>query len=400
MYRILLLLLVLSFFFSNCKLRVSTEPANEIIEAIRQELAPDKRVARFRIRTSSKGQIVTLSGETNLPEAKRAILDSLRTAGIEYEDNIKVLPDNELEGKEFGVVRLSVCNIRSNTKHSAELSTQAILGTPLKVLKKIEDKDWYLVQTPDGYLGWVDLDGIQVMTKEAFNNWKSSEKIFIQSAQTFAYLEANTESPIVSDLIMGNILKKRGESSDFVEVEFPDGRVGFVQKNTQIGFGEWANTTNPTAENILETAQNFMGHPYLWGGTSAKGFDCSGYTKTVFYKNGIQLPRDASQQVHTGIEIETDSTWATLLPGDLLFFGQKAEGKNKERIRHVAIYMGNGKVIHSAGNVKIESLVRGEPDFAEDRMKTFVRAKRILTSLGKNGVDLVRELEVYNRESS
>lgn len=396
MYKFLILLFTLPLFFVNCKLRVDTEPTQEISEAIKEKYAPDGRVARWRVRLSSKGQIVVLDGETNLPEAKRAFLDSLRNVGIQYEDNIDLLPQNELGGKTYGVVRLSVCNIRSRAKHSAELSTQAIMGTPLRILKKLEDGEWFTVQTPDGYLGCLDDDGFAPMTEEEFKAWKAADKIFITAAQTFARSEANSNSAVVSDLILGNILKKRGVSGDFIEVEFPDGRIGFVQKDDQVPYEEWMNAPTPTAEKILETAQNFMGHPYLWGGTSAKGFDCSGYTKTVFYKNGIQIPRDASQQVHTGIEIETDTTWKNLLPGDLLFFGQKGEKGEKDKIRHVAIYMGDGKIIHSAGNVKIESLVSGEPNYAENRVKTFIRAKRMLTSLGENGVDLVRELEVYN----
>jgi cell wall-associated NlpC family hydrolase len=126
--------------------------------------------------------------------------------------------------------------------------------------------------------------------------------------------------------------------------------------------------------------------------------DCSGFTKTVFYLNGVQLARDASQQVHTGKEVETDKNLKNLLPGDLLFFGRKATKDKKERINHVGIYMGEGRFIHSSGDagVKIENLIPDKPRYNEKRLKSFVRAKRMTTSLGENGVDLLAELPIYN----
>ena len=74
----------------------------------------------------------------------------------------------------------------------------------------------------------------------------------------------------------------------------------------------------------------------------------------------------------------------------------KATEKQKEKITHVAIYLGEGKIIHATGQVKIESLKRGEPDFAEDRLKTLVRAKRMLNSIGENGISLLSESAFYS----
>jgi cell wall-associated NlpC family hydrolase len=90
------------------------------------------------------------------------------------------------------------------------------------------------------------------------------------------------------------------------------------------------------------------------------------------------LPRDASQQVHTGVEVETDTTFSNLLPGDLLFFGRKATADKPEKITHVAIYQGDGAIIHASGQVREESLRRGDSTFTEYRLTSFVRAKRML----------------------
>ena len=196
----------------------------------------------------------------------------------------------------------------------------------------------------------------------------------------FVWAAADRESTPVSDLLMGNIFVILEAGSEFTHVQLPDGKTGYVSSSDIMPFGEWweAQQTKRDAEHILSEAQKLLGRPYLWGGTSGKGMDCSGFTKEVYYRNGMILPRDASQQVHTGVEIPTDtSTWAGLLPGDLLFFGRKAGPEQKERITHVAIYMGNGRIIHSAGEIKIQSLIADQPDYTPERVASFVRAKRL-----------------------
>ncbi|RMG80993.1 MAG: glycoside hydrolase [Bacteroidetes bacterium] len=376
MNRIAFFFLTCLLFFSACKLRVSTAPADKIIETLQKEYAPDKRVAVWNISTSPRGQTIVLRGETNLPETRNLLLEKLREAQIQYDDQIHILPDTELGDSTFGIVRLSVCNIRSRAKHSAELATQALLGTPLRLLKKTENGDWFYVQTPDNYLGWLDKDAFHRTDQKGLDQWLGAEKIIIQSPWAAITAAPDAQSPGVSDAVFGGILRKTGATKGFVEVAFPDGRTGFVAQKDQRPYRDWLAQPPATPEAILATAKMFVGYPYLWGGTSSKAFDCSGFTKTVFYRNGIQLSRDASQQVNLGEDIPTDSTWQNLQPADLLFFGTKTE--EREKITHVAIYMGGGKIIHAAGLVKIESLIPGQPDFAEDRYKSFIRAKRIL----------------------
>lgn len=388
--------LILSIFSCETKDYVLLEIADSTISKLQKQFAPDKRTAWFQVEAKTDDyKTVILRGETTISEAKDSLLANLQNQKIPFIDSITVLPATDLENNHFGVVRLSVANIRSKPKHSAELATQALLGEQLRVWKK--EGDWYFIQTPNNYFGWLDKGGFTLMDKTEFENWQKADKVIMRIQYTNSYVVPDmNDKRYVSDLVIGNILLDLGRDGNWAKVGYPDGREGYVPVRFRTKLNDWLEVMQPDTNNIVNTAKSMMGNPYLWGGTSVKGMDCSGFTKTVYFLNGIQLERDASLQVKTGIEIETDTTtWKNLQKGDLLFFGRKATPEKKERIWHVAIWMGGGKIIHAAELVKIESLIRDEPDFAEDRLKTFVRAKRIVNSVGKNGILAVKDSEYY-----
>lgn len=366
--------------------------AENEIEGVQKKYVKDKRTALFNIVAKVDNNSILLSGETIFPQAKEELFDKLNKEGINIIDSISVLPTFQLNGKIYGVVNLSVCNIRSNPKHSAELATQALLGTALKVYKK--EGDFYYVQTPDNYLGWVDDGGLELMDSIEYDNWKKSGKAVCLNDYIFAYEQPDDKSKKVTDLLAGNIFLIIEHQKEFTQISLPDGRIGFVKKEFLMPFDEWLVSRQATPKNIIATAQEMMGRPYLWGGTSGKGMDCSGFTKTVFYLNGIQLERDASLQVHNGESIEKDTTLKNLNVGDLLFFGNYRKD-GSERITHVAIYMGDGKIIHASDRVKIESLRRGDSDFSEYRLTSFMKAKRVIGSEGKNGIVALKNSPDY-----
>lgn len=365
-----------------------------IISEVKTKFAPDKRVALFNIETEKSEETYIIKGETNLPEAKMELMEQLKKENIEVKEEITTLPSKELGDKIYGVINLSVANLRSNPEHPAELSTQSLLGTPIKILKKGK-WGFFLIQTPDGYISWMDDDGFQAMTKNEINNWLTADKIIYLQDYGFAYSEPDEKSQRVSDLAIGNLLMLIGKENNFYKVNFPDGREAFVKKDDCQLFDEWYSSLNPAPENILKEAYRFMGVPYLWGGTSAKGMDCSGFTKTVFFLNGIILPRDASQQVHTGELIDTENGWENLKPGDLLFYGTKATAERKERITHVSIYIEDGDFIHAAGRVRINSFNPDKPYYSDYRKSGFIRAKRILSSIGTEGIDKILDNDFY-----
>jgi cell wall-associated NlpC family hydrolase len=140
-------------------------------------------------------------------------------------------------------------------------------------------------------------------------------------------------------------------------------------------------------QNLVETAGSFMGIPYLWGGTSSKGFDCSGFIKTVYYLNGMILTRDASQQFQYGIRIRRASFPDSLKNGDLLFFG--SSGRGRPRATHIGMYIGDSEFIHCSGMVRINSFDSTRANFSRFRRDSFLGVRRIIGAEYGKGIQPV-----------
>ncbi len=381
---------LLLMFVVACNQGESEDPkeADRYISEVKKEFAPDKRVALFDVESHRKGDTYILKGESNLPEAVAALKARMGEAQLDYRDSISLLPSEDLKDKNMALINISVANIRSNPSHSAELATQATLGTPVKVYK--QEGDWYYVQTPDNYLSWVDKGGIERFTEEEIAQWRAAEKVIFLQPFGSAHEEASPEAAIVSDVVAGNIFVVKGEKNDFYEVQYPDGRTAYIPKSQAKPYREWVNSLEQSGENLVATSRSLMGLPYLWGGTSPKGVDCSGFTKTIFFMNGMVIPRDASQQVHTGSVVDSTQSFENLVPGDLLFFGTPATDTTSERVVHVGMWIGDDRFIHSSGKVHISTVDTTDPDFDEFNYNRYLRTKRILGQEDQNVVQLAR----------
>jgi cell wall-associated NlpC family hydrolase len=365
----------------------------KIYEQVKMVYAPDKRTTIFNVATLVKDGNVILKGETNLKNAKLELKKKLEEMNYRIKDSIQILPAKNLGENVFGIIKLSVANLRIKPSQTEEMVTQSLLGTPIKIYKS--NNGWYLIQTPDEYIAWMEDDAIQPVNKRQYDKWIKSKRIIFTSDFGFSYINSDRNSQRVSDLVKGNLLKVLEEKLDYFKVEYPDRRIAFVHKKDCEPFDKWINNIKINPENIVRTAKTFMGIPYLWGGTSVKGVDCSGFTKSVYFLNGVLLPRDASQQANVGDFVTDKIDFNKLQSGDLLFFGDKKGLGKKENIKHVGIYIGDGEFIHSSGFVKINNLKKGKKDFSIQRLNTFIRAKRIITSLDKNGVYLIINHNAY-----
>jgi len=383
---------------AGCGPEDTQERANEILAEARQQLAPDRRTVVFDVRAEAKGRFVTLYGEVHDAELKERLLRFIsKTGEFEPVDSLQTLPDPSAGTTTIGLVSLSVANMRQKPKHPAEMATQAILGTPLRILKK--EHGWLYVQTPDGYLSWTD-DRIAEMTPEEYRRWIEGQRLIVTVEFGWVRSAASSSSVPVSDVVAGCILGLKGRSGSYWEVLYPDGRTGYLERSMAEPLAGWLQNTRATPSSIVATAKRFMGVPYLWGGTSAKGMDCSGFTKTVYFLNGIQLPRDASQQARVGTPVEIDDTFTGVQPGDLLFFGFRANEKHRERVTHVGISLGGARFIHSSGDVRINSLNPEDEDFSPFRRKGFLGVKRMIGAPSGEGLELLRAIPYYRGDEN
>jgi SH3-like domain-containing protein len=298
------------------------------------------------------------------------------------------------DGKDYAVVNLSVCNLRQTPNFTAEMSTQALMGMPVKVLAF---DTWYEIQTPDDYTGWVHPVGIWRMTKAEYDAWNQAEKAVVTKHFGTIYAEANEQSQTVSDVVAGDRLKLLGKQGKFYQVEFPDGRKGFASENIAKPLSEWRKDLKQDAESLIQTAYTMMGFPYMWAGTSSKGMDCSGYIRNIYIMHDMIIPRDASQMVKVGQHIDIAPDFSNIEPGDLIFFGRKATPERKEGVSHVGMYLGNGRFIHSQGNVHVSSLKPEDELFDEMNLNRLLYAVRILPYINKEkGLNTTDKNPYYN----
>ncbi|MCG8310590.1 MAG: C40 family peptidase [Cytophagales bacterium] len=355
------------------------------IHEIRHEFAPDGRVAIFDITTKGSNPII-LEGETNLEAAKGNLLLLLKKENIEFMDQISLLPDENIGEEKYALINISVANLRGRPKHSAELVTQALLGTPVNLLKK--RNGWYLIQTPDKYIAWITEGSLERMDQFEREIWRKKSKIIY--LKTYGYSFDREKNERVSDLVAGNTLVLEQEMENEWLVTYPDGRQAVIPKSEASTIHNWDENIQISASSISQTAKDLMGIPYLWGGTSTKGLDCSGFTKTVYLLHGLVIPRDASQQVCEGELIDVERDFSNLAIGDLLFFGNKNKDRT-ESVVHVGLWLGNDQFIHASGDVHISSMDSLSDDFDRYNFSRYLRTKRYIGS-GTAGINRLTDI--------
>ena len=278
----------------------------------------------------------------------------------------------------YGVVVISVCNLRATPDYDAEMVSQALLGTPVHILQITDKNDWPEVQTPDTYTGWVHKDAITLLSFEQYHAWNTAPKIIVTALTGIVYENPSPKSATVSDVVAGDRLKDLGRKGRYYRVGFPDGRIGYLDKKLGQQEAKWRESLDQSPEAILATARSMNGFPYLWAGMSPKGTDCSGFVRTVLFMHDIIIPRDAGPQSRTGERIFGTED---LRPGDLVFFGRKDTAAPK--VSHVGFYLGEGKFIHSLGLVKIGSFRPEDPEYDAYNTGRYLFGSRVLPFIDK-----------------
>ena len=318
--------------------------------------------------------------------------------------------------KRMAVVELSTIYMRQAPDYESALETQELMGTVVEIVG--EKGYWRESVSPQPYKAWATEKGLVEMSAEELKAYEEAPKVMFSGLYGHVYMEPSFKATTLCDLVGGDVLRYEGKKGKWTVVMLPSGRKGYIPteelqlhygfRSIAQGEGSAESIRPETTEAIIAHAEKLLGVPYLWGGMSAKGVDCSGLVRISYIMNGIVLPRNASQQINCGdripMEIDTEywnetqrtgkqpETYITvcgnevawsdafrkemlrrtknLERGDLVFFGTPAtEPGKKPRISHVGIYLGDGKIIHSSHMVRINSLIPGDEDYYENSWK-------------------------------
>jgi len=263
----------------------------------------------------------------------------------------------------FYIIMIAVAPLRAEPDKRSEQVTQARLGEIVQFIE--EDDGWYKVKLEtDGYVGYISPGMVKGFSEEDTDKWRKSEK-FMFGERTAEILDAPFKSAaLMRTAYIGAKLPIESRKGSWVELKLPDGINGWTHSK------QFHIQSAGTREGISETAQLFLGAPYLWGGRSTGGFDCSGFVQTVFELNGVEMPRDTHQQIEIGEKIGEDYNEAE--KGDLVFFHN---GKGK--VSHIGIYLGDGRFIHSSGIVKINGLDSDDSKYSEGLRRRYMHVRSV-----------------------
>lgn len=368
----ILIALIVSMSMIYCKIGDRKNSGLQIAGFIEKNKI-DQRETVFDIKSTFKNGKLVLTGETSDKALKDKLISELNLSGVK--DEIVLLPDSSIDAKKYALVNLSVASFRVQPNVRAEMATQALMGTPLKLLKK--SGDWVLAQTPDRYIAWIEMADLTPVDEQEYQAWKNSRRMLFTGDYNTLYESEELTSP-VSDVVAGCILELIEAKYKTLKLKLPDGRTGYCHTAGWVDFETFKRMKTAGPDSLLLVAKRFTGRPYLWGGTSCLAMDCSGFTKTVYFLNGMILARDASLQVKYGDAVEPDNYFSNVLPGDLLFFGRKGENGAKDRVTHVALSLGQNEYIHSSGKIKVNSFDPQSPVYSEARRKSLLAVRRIL----------------------
>ena len=246
------------------------------------------------------------------------------------------------------VVVVPVANMYSKPTEKSDVVSQAIYGSNIKLLEA--RGEWSRIQTPDRYRGWTPSRYLRiVLSGDGYATAGSTVQVQSIFANVYAEPDVTKHKPLITvpfetrfEIAQDSAQKagqgKKRVPEGWLRVRLPGQTMAWIQAGDVISGAKALSIPES-----IELAKHFLGIPYLWGGTSSFGFDCSGFTQMLVRARGINMPRDADQQAGwSGVAIVKRDD---LQPGDLLFFGSSTKD-----VTHTGMFIGDGQFIHDTTN--------------------------------------------------
>jgi gamma-D-glutamyl-L-lysine dipeptidyl-peptidase len=340
---------------------------SQIIEAVRLAHVPDLRCGVFDVAAERRSGGLVLCGEATHDGAVAELLKRLQEGGMPAADEVVRLPDASLGSLRHAVVRAALAPVYAFPRLPGTQISQLVLGMRVDLLSRAGE--WLRIRGEDGYIGWVHSGYLQEGAAEWALGWErgtGGEPVVSLGADLI-----DADGRVLLRLPWGARLIRH--SGAYV---VPDGLRGDIVNGEVVDVDRLADRFPPRGESIARTARRWLGAPYIWGGVSLHGVDCSGFTQAVLWMHGVALPRDSDMQaaMRLGVEIDPGAT-DLLRPGDLLFFAEAGQ-----RVSHVVISLGGSQVIHSAlnnGGVAANDL-QGSLPLEQRLRRMLVRVRRVL----------------------
>ncbi len=256
----------------------------------------------------------------------------------------------------YGIIQTPVTDLHKKPEFYGERLSQALFATLVTIHS--QRNGYVRVTLPEGYSGWANINHVCIISQVEWRKYQKSPKAFIASTEVSVRDEKGLTEPY--KLFFGTELAFSKRKSGLVFLHpsgdySPDKATVILRKSLK-----------PAAGSIIKMAKRFLGVPYLWGGITPYGYDCSGLVQIVYRMHGVELPRDSSRQMKVGEKIPR----AELRKGDLLYF----KG-------HVAISLGGDNIIHASGTrgmTVIESLNRDDTLYRKDLDEGFLLGRRVI----------------------
>ena len=255
---------------------------------------------------------------------------------------VLVLSINLAAQSSRALVLSPVLSMYSKPALDADVVSQAIYGTRVGILAVSDG--WAEIRTPDDYSGWIESSALRTLaegeTYASSGRVATVESLF---AHIYPLPSVTRRAPLLTvpfEARLQVVEEPEDENLRWIGVRLVDDRRGWIQRGDVV--------FNPKIRDVPELIQlsrRFLGLPYTWGGTSAYGYDCSGFTQMLCRRGGTIIPRDAGPQARWDKMLLVER--ASLQPGDLLFFGPAFE-----KINHTGFYIGGGEFIHATTNTK------------------------------------------------